>query len=85
MGNVEVTFKPTFPDTCDFFCAIIDYMVISVTQLPRIEHLLFEAVEDLDITFIKTVQVEEEIVDDAKERIKTVIYANSHGPLKYVF
>ncbi|XP_053376707.1 dynein axonemal heavy chain 3-like [Mercenaria mercenaria] len=83
MENVEVTFKPKFPDTCDFFCAIIDFMVISVAELPRIEHLLFEAVEDLDISVIKTVQIEEELVIDAKDRIKTVIYANSHGPLKY--
>lgn len=82
MEDIEVKFKPTFPDICDFFSAIIDYMVISVAQLPRIEHLLFEAVEDLDITFIKTVQVEEEVVVDAKERIKTVVFANSHGPLK---
>jgi len=82
MENVQVIFSPSFPDICDFFNAIIDYMVISVMQLPRIEHLLFEAVQDLDITFIKTVLVEEEVVADAKERIKTVINKNSHGPLR---
>ncbi|KAL4226016.1 hypothetical protein ACF0H5_014003 [Mactra antiquata] len=83
MENIEAKFKPTFSEICDFFCAIIDYMIISVAELPRIEHLLFEAVENLDVTFIKSVQIEEELVVDAKDRIKTVIFANSHGPLRY--
>ncbi|XP_052779096.1 dynein axonemal heavy chain 3-like isoform X2 [Mya arenaria] len=83
MEDVEAIFSPSFPDICDFFYAIIDFMVISVAELPRIEHLLFEAVENLDITFIKTVAVGEEIIVEAKDRIKTVIYANSHGPQKY--
>lgn len=82
MENVQVIFTPSFSNICDFFNAIIDFMVISVMKLPRIEHLLFEAVENLDITFIKTVLLEEEVVLDAKERIKTVIYANSHGPTR---
>ena len=83
MENVEVGFRPTFPNICDFFCAIIDIMVISVKELPRIEHLLFCEVEELAMTFISTVSLEEELVISAKDRIKTVIYANSHGPLRY--
>ncbi|KAH3881436.1 hypothetical protein DPMN_005362, partial [Dreissena polymorpha] len=83
MENAQVIFSPLFPELCEFFNAIIDFMVISVSQLPRIEHLLFEAVENLDITFIRTVHVEEEVVVNAKERIKTVIYNNHHGPSKY--
>lgn len=83
MEKVEAKFKPSFDEICDFFNAIIDFMVISVSELPRIEHLLFEAVEDLDVTFIKNVQLEEILVLDAKERIKTVVFANSHGPTRY--
>ena len=82
MDNVEVAFRPSFPNICDFFSAIIDIMVISVKELPRIEHLLFCEVEDLDMSFISTVEIEETLVISSKERIKTVIYANSHGPLR---
>lgn len=82
MANTEVSFRPSFPNICDFFSAIIDIMVISVKELPRIEHLLFCEIEDLAMSFISTVQLEEVIVGNAKERIKTVIYANSYGPLR---
>ena len=82
MESVEVVFRPSFPHICDFFCAIIDIMVISVKELPRIEHLLFCEVEELSMTFLSTVQLEETLVINAKDRIKTVIYANSHGPLR---
>ena len=37
---------------------------------------------DLDRSFISTVEIEEELVFSSKERIKTVIYSNSHGPLR---
>jgi dynein heavy chain len=78
--KVDVTFKPSFPDVFDFFCLIIDHMTISVKELPRIEHLLFHSVEDLQISTIKSVEIEEELVDKAKERIRKVVMENSHGP-----
>ena len=37
---------------------------------------------DLDMSFISTVEIEDELVFSSKKRIKTVIYANSHGPLR---
>ena len=37
---------------------------------------------DLDRSFISTVEIEDELVFSSKERIKTVIYVNSHGPLR---
>ena len=82
IDKVDVAFTPSFSDICDFFCLIIDTMVISVHGLPCIENLLFQTVEDLQIKTIKTVLVEEELVDIAKERIRTVIMANSHGPTR---
>jgi len=83
MENVQVVYSPSFEDVCSLFNAIIDLMIVSVLELPRIEHLLFVAVENLNITFIKSVALDEELVVLAKDRIKTVIYANSHGPMKY--
>ena len=80
MEKVDVTFKPSFPNVCDFFCLIIDHMIISVKDLPRIEHLLFQSVEDLEISTIRSVVIEEELVEIAKERIRTVVMENSHGP-----
>lgn len=80
MEKVDINFKPSFPDICDFFCLIIDHMIISVKELPRIEHLLFQSVEDLQISTIRSVIIEEELVDKAKDRIRTVVMGNSHGP-----
>ncbi|XP_067685210.1 dynein axonemal heavy chain 3-like [Haliotis asinina] len=79
----ELSFKPVFPDICDFFCFIIDTMVASVTDLKHIEHLLFHAVDDLEVKFISTVKDGEELVEAAKTRIRKVVMANSHGPIKY--
>ncbi|XP_065937642.1 dynein axonemal heavy chain 3 isoform X7 [Magallana gigas] len=81
--KVDINFKPSFPDICDFFCLIIDQMIISVKELPRIEHLLFQSVEDLQISTIRSVIIEEELVEKAKDRLQTVVMGNSHGPNLY--
>ncbi|XP_076448252.1 dynein axonemal heavy chain 3-like [Babylonia areolata] len=78
-----VGFSPSFPDLFDYFCLIIDTMVISVRKLHRVEKLLFESVEDMEVGFLSSVSVAEELVEGAKERIQLVITANSHGPTKY--
>ena len=81
------TFVPSFEAICDFFHRIVDTMVASVWKLPRLEHQLFQAVEDMESTYISTLQldpevVREEILDICKGRIRKVIMANSHGPTK---
>ena len=82
--NSSLGFGPSFPDLFDFFCLIIDTMVISTRKLNRVETLLFEEVEDMELKFVSSVSVDEELVERAKERIHTVITANSHGPTKSV-
>lgn len=79
--NVGLKFSPSFPDICDFFCLIIDTMVMSVTKLPCIDTLLFQNTEGIE-NFIKTVRIEEELVEVAKERIRKMVNVNSHGPEK---
>jgi hypothetical protein len=79
--DVGLKFLPSFPDICDFFCLIIDTMILSVTKLPCIDTLLFQNTEDIE-KFIRTVKVEEELVDIAKERIRKMVTANSYGPEK---
>ncbi|ESO88893.1 hypothetical protein LOTGIDRAFT_125424 [Lottia gigantea] len=81
--NTGVLFKPSFTDICDFFNLLIDTMVLSVVELPRLENILFQTVEGLDVKYISTVQSNEELVIEAKNRIHKVVMENSHGPIKY--
>lgn len=57
-------------------------MVISVSKLPCIDSLLFQTPENLEESYIRTVRVDEELVNIAKERIQKMIIANSFGPEK---
>lgn len=79
-------FAPKFDEIADTFDAIVDTMVTSVQTIPRMEHRLFQAVEGLQIgdtkKFLSTVTLDEEIVVDARERIKKAVKANTHGPTK---
>ena len=66
---------------------MVDVMVKSVTKLPRVEHRLFEKVDQLEVTFIPCVQldqaiVREEIIECAKTKISQIVMANSTGPAK---
>lgn len=84
VDNSALGFHPSLPDLFDYFCLIIDTMVISARKLNRVEHLLFETVEDMEVQYLSSVSVAEELVERAKERIHTIITANSHGPIKSV-
>ncbi|KAK6993742.1 dynein heavy chain 3 axonemal, partial [Biomphalaria glabrata] len=79
--NSTLQFSPSIPEICDFFCLIVDTIISSVQKLSRIEQKLFQDVEDTRT--ILSVEVEEEIVEAAKDRIRSVMLANSHGPKKY--
>ncbi|XP_052058680.1 dynein axonemal heavy chain 3-like isoform X1 [Mytilus californianus] len=81
--KVGLQFLPSFPDIYDFFCLIIDTMVMSVSKLPCIDSLLFQTPENLEESYIRTVRIDEELVNIAKERIQKMITANSFGPEKY--
>ncbi|XP_066284547.1 dynein axonemal heavy chain 3-like isoform X3 [Branchiostoma lanceolatum] len=81
--TVTASFSPSFPEVTLGIFSMVDSIVKSVFQLSRVENLLFQAVEDLDTKYISTVQLEEETVQVAKERIRKVIDNNSHGPLSY--
>ena len=78
---------PSFEDICKKFDQLVDMMVESVTKLPRVEHRLFEKVDQLDITYIPSVQldqtiVREEIIEQAKRNMSRIVMANSAGPTK---
>ncbi|KAH9505437.1 hypothetical protein Btru_057282 [Bulinus truncatus] len=76
--NSSLQFSPTITETCDFFSLIIDTLIISVQKLNRIEQKLFQDAEDTKT--ILSVEIDEEIVEAAKDKIRSVLLANSHGP-----
>ncbi|KAM4676017.1 dynein axonemal heavy chain 3-like [Discoglossus pictus] len=79
----DVRFNPSVEEIVCAFDNIVESLVISVQQMPRIENFLFQAVDNLKIKYISSVQIHEEIVLSAKARIKTVIENNIHGPNRY--
>ncbi|XP_018409373.1 PREDICTED: dynein heavy chain 3, axonemal-like [Nanorana parkeri] len=79
----DVSFNPS---TEEIFCGFdntVDSLVISVQQMARIETFLFQAVDNLKIKYISSVQIHEEIVLSAKTRIRAVIENNMRGPSRY--
>ncbi|XP_068129764.1 dynein axonemal heavy chain 3-like [Hyperolius riggenbachi] len=83
LKELDVHFNPSLEEIVCGFDNIVDSLVISVQQMPRIENFLFQAVDNLKIKYISSVQIHEEIVLSAKARIKTVIENNMLGPNKY--
>ncbi|XP_077987554.1 dynein axonemal heavy chain 3-like isoform X2 [Glandiceps talaboti] len=83
MDGVTTKFTPSFENLIKELYQIIYTMIHSVERLPRIEHQLFQVVDNLKVKCISTVEQDEEIVEVAKERIKTVIMKNSWGPKRY--
>ncbi|KAG8578269.1 hypothetical protein GDO81_010439 [Engystomops pustulosus] len=79
----DVCFNPSVEEIVCGFDNVVENLVISVQQMPRIENFLFQAVDNLKIKYISSVQIHEEIVLSAKARIKAVIENNMHGPSRY--
>ncbi|KAM4037486.1 dynein axonemal heavy chain 3-like [Anomaloglossus baeobatrachus] len=79
----NVSFNPSVEEIVCGFDNVVESLVISVQQMPRIENFLFQAVDNLKIKYISSVQIHEEIVLSAKARIKAVIENNMHGPSRY--
>lgn len=82
MDSSALCFRPSLDDLCNSFSLIVDTMVTCVQQVKRVEHFLFQDVEELPVRYVSSVGVQEELVEQAKGRLHTVIVANSHGPLK---
>ncbi len=80
MEKTTCKFTPNFERTVEMFFEAVHMMINSTEKLECIEHQLFQTVEELDVTHISTIKVDEYIIGVAKERIKTVVMNNSHGP-----
>lgn len=79
---MSVDFEPNFSDVTGTIHEIIEHMVKSVQNLQRVEHQLFYEDEGLKKRHISSVQLDEERVLAAKERVAYVVEKNSAGPLK---
>ncbi|KAL5013225.1 hypothetical protein ScPMuIL_007495 [Solemya velum] len=84
LENACIKFKPEFNNIISKFYEVIDLMVLSVQDIPCIESLLFQTVEDVSDKIISFVKIDEEVVVLAKSRINTVIIENTHGPERQV-
>lgn len=87
MLNQTTKFVPEFDVISEMFGNIIDIMIKSVSDLPRVEYFLFQQVDDLEVKPLMCIEldpskVKEDILAETKGRIGCVIQANSHGPQK---
>ena len=80
------------------FGEIVEIMIKSVSSLPRVEEFLFQKPEEdededeseenkVQTPKLKTIEldeskVKEDILETTRQRVRTVIVANSHGPSK---
>lgn len=90
MENEWCAFQPSFAEITDALCATVDHMVQRTEHLPQVHHLLFHEVEQITLTYLSGVisdpsNVDEDIMRDIKQRIKTVIHANTEGPNRLDF
>lgn len=81
-------FDPTFDRIAVAMEMMVDQMIKSVSSLPRLEHFIFDAVDNLPIRFIQSVcldvnNVIEDLVVDAKIRLRQVVEKNRPGPEKW--
>ncbi|KAM8971996.1 dynein axonemal heavy chain 3-like [Pelodytes ibericus] len=83
LNESDVNINPSVEEIVCGFDSIVESLVICVQQMKRIENFLFQAVDNLKIKYISSVQIHEEIVLSAKARIKAVIENNIHGPNRY--
>lgn len=79
---MTVDFEPNFSDVTETIHEIIEHMVKSVHNVQCVEHQLFYEDEGIKKRHISSVQLDEERVLAAKERVAYVVEKNSAGPFK---
>lgn len=81
--TASISFDPEFPAIIQMFHGVIDTMVSSVANLPRVDTLLFQHPDNQHQQPISAIQLHEEIIINAKTRVTAVLQANTYGPMKY--
>lgn len=72
--------NPNIENTDYIINEIIDCIITSLTEFPRLEILLFENVEVLNLKYRNLVQNNEDLVVECKQFIKQIIDLNLEGP-----
>ena len=83
MNKATVSFEPSFSAVVKTIHDIIDHMLSSVQGFRCVEHHLFVEDEGIKMRHISSVQLSEERILWAKQRVVDVVEKNSLGPLKY--
>jgi len=78
---------PSFPQVLLSIFDSIDGMIRCVGRIPQVHHLLFEEVDQLKVSHLRGVtldeqNVKEEIVRRCKERVEKIVEVNIVGPNK---
>ena len=76
----SLTMSSDFEETKKSLNEIVDLIVYSLNDLPRIEYLLFDTTNICIPKYNNLVAKDEDIVLNCKELIKKVIHQNSFGP-----
>ncbi|XP_067934548.1 dynein axonemal heavy chain 3-like [Watersipora subatra] len=76
----KVVITPSTSECIEMMFGLVDYIIQSVSSLPRPEGLLFQGLESQVISSVKP---EEEVVLNTKDALRTVLENNHHGPEKY--
>ena len=75
-----IKIDPDFDETVETFYQIIDDIVESLNNMPRIEELLFQETQGLECVYCNMVTKNEELVVKSKHFIKQIITSNATGP-----
>jgi len=85
MENNSTKFVPNFDQVYETLCDVVETMVSSVQEIPRVEYQLFQEVDDIEIKHLTSIEldddrVKEKILEVTRDRLRTVVQSNSHGP-----
>jgi hypothetical protein len=75
-----IKIDPDFDETVETFYQIIDDIVESLYDMPRIEKLLFQEIQGVECVYYNMVKKNEELVVKSKHLIKQIITSNATGP-----
>jgi hypothetical protein len=75
-----IEMSPSLECTLDELNTIVDMIVDSVLDVPRIEHSLFQNVSDIELRYVNMVDKNEHCVLKWKEKLAEIVKVNSTGP-----
>jgi len=81
----KIEIQPNVDENESIVEDLVDRIVDGLNDLPRIETLLFQTVEEnqSSLRYLNMVSKDEKIIVNCKNKIRQVISANSHGPNIY--